>query len=132
MGIPYGGVDVVRLLQEGMRVAELNQKFIANNVANADTPHYNPVELDFQKTLRAAVEGRVQFSLRKTDPRHLDSYRYRPVLKQLAPLSKNDYNKVDIDQEMVKLSENTGRYTTYGSLLVKHFQEIKSMLDKLR
>jgi len=132
MATPYGGVNVVRLLQEGMRVAQMNQKFIANNVANADTPHYNPVELDFQKTLHAAIEGRAQFSLRKTDPRHLDSFRYRPVLKRLAPLSKNDYNKVDLDKEMVKLHENTGRYTTYGSLLVKKFQEITSMLDKLR
>lgn len=132
MATPYAGIDKVRLLQEGMRVAEFNQKLIANNIANVDTPNYNPVEMNFQRTLRAALEGRAQISLRKTDVRHLESDHYRPAVNRVAPLSKNDYNKVDLDKEMVKLSENTGRYTTYGSLLVKHFQQLKSMLDTLR
>jgi len=128
----YEGVDVTRLLHEGMRVAEFNQKLIANNIANVDTPNYNPAEIDFQKTLRRAVEGRLQFSLRKTDSRHLSSDRYRPAMERVAPLSKNDYNKVDLDHEMVKLSDNRGRYTTYSALLVKHFQLIKGMLQELR
>lgn len=128
----FGGVSAVRLLQEGMRVSELNQKLIANNIANVDTPRFNPTRLDFQATLRKSLEGRARFSLRKTDARHLDSTYSRPELERIAPLSKNDYNKVDLDKEMVELGENTSRYTTYGTLLAKHFEQIKGVLSDLR
>lgn len=128
----YGSVSAVRLLHEGMRVAGLNQKLIANNIANADTPHFNPSELDFQATLRKSLEGRAQISLRKTDARHLESSYARPAMERLATLSKNDYNKVDLDKEMVSLGDNTSRYTTYGSLLVKQFQQVKRLLSDLR
>jgi flagellar basal-body rod protein FlgB len=130
--VPRGGVDTTRLLVEAMKVAELNHKYLANNVANADTPRFNPTRLDFQKTLRAAMEGRGQVVLRTTDSRHLDFAHARPYTDRVAHSSKNDYNKVDIDQEMAALSENTGNYTLYGSLLVKRFQVVKNMLTSLR
>lgn len=129
---PFPGVDVVRLLQEGMRTAALNHRLIANNIANADTPDYNPVHLDFQSALRAALEGSDRVSLRKTQVRHLNAA--RPLLKfeRLAILSKNDYNKVDLDEEMVRLSDNTSKYTIYSALLAKHFRMTRNMLTTLR
>jgi flagellar basal-body rod protein FlgB len=130
--IPYGRVDAPQLLLEGMRVAAGNQRIIANNIANADTPNFNPVELDFQATLRAAIEGRSRVQLRTTRARHLDATREVSEFERLAILSKNDYNKVDLEHEMASLSKNTGRYTTYGSLLAKHFSSIRNMLDNLR
>ena len=129
---PFAGVDTARVLQQAMRVAELNQRLIANNIANVDTPNYNAARVNFQATLRAALEGRDRISLRKTQVRHLDTTRFRPELEGLAFLSKNDYNKVDLDKELVDLSENTSRYTTYSSLLIKRFQGIKSMLNTIR
>ncbi len=130
--LPYAGVDTALLLRQALRVTEFNHRLIANNIANVETPHYNPVRLDFQATLRAAVEGRGRISLRKTLPRHFDASRDRPQFEGLAFLSKNDYNKVDLDEEMVKLSENTGRYVLYSSLLTKRFQTIKNMLNNIR
>ena len=113
-------------------VSATNHRIIANNVANADTPNYNAVRMDFQATLRAALEGRDRVSLRKTQARHLDSVRYLAEFDNLAISSKNDYNKVDLEEEMARLSANTSDYTTYGSLLVKYFQQTKNMLNTLR
>jgi flagellar basal-body rod protein FlgB len=125
-------VDAARLLQEALRVTELNRRVIANNVANADTPNFTPTELDFKATLRAALEGRGRVSIRRTRAEHFEGVRSFPEFERLAILSKNDYNKVDLDHEMVKLSENTGRYVTLTSLLVKRFQVIKNMLNTIR
>ena len=130
--MPFAGVDTVRLLQEGMRVAVKNQAYIANNIANVDTPNYNPVHLDFQATLRDALGGQGHVELRKTLPGHLDATMQQPQFKRLALSSKNDYNKVDLEQEMADLAENTGRYTTYSSLLANEFKDVKSMLTTLR
>ncbi|HQE83912.1 MAG TPA: hypothetical protein PLM14_12995, partial [Candidatus Hydrogenedentes bacterium] len=71
-------------------------------------------------------------SLRKTQDRHLDSVRYLAKFDNLAVSSKNDYNKVDLEEEMARLSSNTSDYTTYGSLLVKYYQQVKNMLTTLR
>ncbi len=129
---PFGGIEVTRVLHNAMRVAATNHRIIANNIANADTPNYNAVRMDFQGTLRAALEGRDRVSLRKTQARHLDSVRYFAKFDNLAISSKNDYNKVDLEEEMSRLSSNTSDYTTYSSLLVKYFQQTKNMLSTLR
>jgi len=130
--VAFAGVDTVTLLTEGMKVAVRNQALIANNIANADTPKYNPTRLDFQTSLRDALGGRGRVELRTTQARHLEATREMPRFERLALSSKNDYNKVDLEQEMADLAENTGRYTTYSSLLAKHFREVKDMLSTLR
>ena len=128
----YAGVDAARLLQQAMKVTELNHRLIANNIANVDTPHYRPRNLDFQETLRAELEGRSRVSLRKTQDRHFDVSRNRPEFESIAFLSKNDYNEVDLDEQVAKMQENTGRYTVYSTLLSKKFRLTTHMLDTLR
>jgi flagellar basal-body rod protein FlgB len=105
---------------------------LANNIANLDTPRFNPTHVDFQKSLQAALEGRGQVALRTTDSRHLNFAHATLDTERVAQSSKNDYNKVDIDREMAALSENTGRYNLYSSLLTKRFQVVKNMLTNLR
>ncbi len=128
----FEGVDTITLLQNAMRVAALNHRVIANNVANVDTPHFNPLRLDFQDALRAFLEGRERFSLRRTSPRHLEASRHIIGLDKVAKVSKNDYNKVDLEEEMSRLSENTGRYTIYSGLLTEKFRQIRDMLSNIR
>lgn len=130
--MPFQGVDTTRLLVTAMKVAQTNHRVIANNIANVDTPHFTPTELDFQATLRQALEGQGRISLRRTQPQHFERVVNRPESEGLALLSKNDYNKVDLDDQMVKLSQNTGRYTLYASLLIKQFSEAKDMLSSLK
>ena len=127
----YAGVDTTTLLVQAMKVREQNHLFLANNIANVDTPHYTPVELDFEKTLRSMVEGRGGVTLRTTRPQHFDHETHRLDFDRLAFLSKNDYNKVDLDDQITKLSQNTGEYTTYARLLSKKFEMTKAMLQSL-
>ena len=130
--LPYAGIDTSRLLQESMKVCQFNHRIIANNVANVDTPRYNSVEVDFQATLRSALEGRGRIPLRKTRSQHFEAQRFRPEFENKTVFSKNDYNKVDIDEQMANLSKNTGRFMVYGSLLAKRFNIIKNTLNQLR
>ncbi len=128
----FAGVNTSELLVAGMRLAQDNHRIIANNIANVDTPRYNPVEMDFQTTLRNAVEGRGRISLRGTRPQHLDASRFKLKRSTVAQTSKNDYNKVDIEKEIADLAKNRARYIGYGSILVKQFSMVKSMLANLR
>lgn len=128
----FAGVNTTTLLVAGMKVAQQNHRLIANNIANADTPGYNPVKLDFQATLRDAVAGRGAIELRRTDPRHLDASRYRLDSGRLVRSSKNDYNKVDIEEETNNLAQNRGDYIKFSSILTKQFSMVKNMLATAR
>lgn len=129
---PFAGVNTSRLLVTGMKLAQENHRIIANNIANADTPGYNPVRMDFQRSLRDAIEGRGRIALRRTRPEHLDASRSNLSQANLVRTAKNDYNKVDIEEEIANLAENRERYTTYGSILVKQFSMVKNMLANER
>lgn len=128
----FAGVDTERLLIEGLKVTATNHRILANNIANADTPRFTPTELDFQTTLRRALEGQDHVDLRTTQVRHLDYRSHRPKFEGLAFLSKNDYNNVDLDDQLAKLAENRGRYVTYAALLTKRYRSYRTMLDSLR
>ena len=125
----YAGVDTSTLLIQAMKVREQNHRFIANNIANVDTPHYTPTELDFERTLRSMVEGRGGCPPHDpTLPSHHETHRLD--FERLAILSRMT-NKVDLDDQIMKLSRNTGEYTTYARLLGKKFEMTKSMLQSL-
>lgn len=128
----FAGIDAVQVLQQAMKVAQINHRLIANNIANVETPGYNAVELDFQRTLRNALEKQGRPGLRSGQTGFFESTEVRPEFKPLASTSKNDYNKVDADNELAKLSENTGNFTVYSALLAKRFSLVKDTLNALR
>jgi len=123
--------DVPSILQAGMKTAYLNQRLIANNIANADTPRFRPTELKFQETLLAQLQGRGMVSLRKNHPRHMAFSSFRPELLSESRTAKNDQNNVDLDDQLIKMSENASRFGMYTRLLSKRFAETVEMLRQL-
>ncbi len=128
----FGNASVNKVLVTAMKVAETNHRVIANNVANADTPHFNPSVLDFQRTLEAAVAGGGNhIGLRTSRSLHQMRDRIHTNLSQQSLLSKNDYNQVDLEEELSKLSENRGKYVLYSQLLAKKYRMEGEMLESL-
>lgn len=128
----FDGMSVNQVLRSALRVKSLNHRILANNIANADTPNFNPTRLDFQTTLERALSGQEGVALRTTHPRHLERTSYRPDFERLAYLSKNDYNKVDLDEQLTELSQNTSDFTTYSRILGRGYQRTRDMLSALR
>jgi flagellar basal-body rod protein FlgB len=127
----FGNFDTAQVLLAGMKTSAVRHKYIANNIANAETPNFTPTEVNFKDTLRATLEGRGDLALRTSHPRHLDFRKHHTDFEGLAFLSKNDYNKVDLDDQLSKLAENRGKYTTYARLLSKKFEMTAGLLDSL-
>lgn len=126
-----GGIRLESMLSSAMRVAEMNHRIIANNIANADTPHFTPTELDFERTLKAEMAQGGHVGLRTSRSRHLDRSRIVTDIDRMARLSKNDYNMVDLEEQLTKLAENRSRYTMYSQLLGRQFRRTNDMLDML-
>ncbi len=95
---------------------------ISNNIANIDTPGYIRQDVPFETSLRRAIGGHGANQLRTTDSRHITtggaaSGQLGLQTAQHLTGSRADQNTVDIDQEMVLLSETQMRYQAASSAL---------------
>jgi len=98
------------LLEKALDVCALRHKVIANNIANVDTPGFRGSRVIFEEKLREALEG---------NPLSTDVEEIEPqVIKDEEPTPREDLNNVDIEREMVRLSENALRYNIYAQILI--------------
>ena len=106
-------------------------ELIANNIANADTPHYKAVDLDFSSAL-AQARGGLSSALQQTNPQHISGagstglgadVRYRmPIQPSL------DGNTVEIDREHMAFMDNAIRYQASLNFLNGRIQGLLTAL----
>jgi flagellar basal-body rod protein FlgB len=86
-------------LQAAISGASARQNALAANIANADTPGYRRVDVDFHSALAAAMGS--------ADPSgSLASMTFAPQVDRSAGATRADGNSVDIDAESAKLAAN--------------------------
>ena len=91
------------------------QQLLASNIANADTPNYKAVDIDFAKALQMAQGAQADIGLTKTSSRHLDA-RGVGGLAGVKPMYRTavqpsiDGNTVDTNIEQAQFSENALQY----------------------
>ena len=120
--------------KEALEARSYRQGLIASNIANADTPGYKAVDVDFSSTLSSALahsnQGRVQRGLAgsaenasdlplvTSDPAHIarsnttgaDVVRFAQVRYRQPPQPSLDNNTVDLDAERVAFAGNAVHY----------------------
>ena len=99
-------------LEQYMNVISLRQKLVASNVANADTPGYKTQDVDFQASLRSALDGG------------------SPATVQVSGLTvRNDGNNVDLDREARLLAENAMRFNVAATLMHSELQQVREAIQ---
>lgn len=91
-----------------MELSMENQRVIANNLANADTPGYVRFKLDYQKKLAGALES--------GDSKSLEDVKGK-LVKDESGTMRLDGNNVTVANEMTEMMQNSVLY----SLLAKSF-----------
>lgn len=114
--------------------AARRQKVITSNLANAETPGYKAQDVRFEDFLAQAGGG--PSALRKTHVEHLSG---KPTLirEEIATTQARDNlghdgNNVDLEKELVDLSENVLKFSVVGRLLQLKLQLIKSGIKEGR
>lgn len=86
----------------------------ASNIANADTPNYQAKYIPFDRVLSDAVDRGEHVQLKRTSARHLPGAAGDPdrprVVEMEAPAWAMDGNSVQLEQETVRLTENSMMY----------------------
>jgi len=125
------------ILQRSMSASLLRQEVIADNIANADTPHFKRSEVAFESELARVLSGydTRQFPEKLTNRRHIPFFRSKDY-RQVRPITyldyttsyRNDGNNVDIEKEMVDAKENTLRYMAMAQRVSDNFKLLSIVL----
>ncbi len=99
-----------------MRGAMLRQTLLNNNLANVDTPGYQRQDVDFQSTLRAAIES----------GQPLDQVTFKPFTDQQT--LRADGNGVSADQESAYVAENGLLYQELTQVATARNQILQSAM----
>lgn len=102
-----GGVTP-QLVGLALDAALLRHELIANNIANVDTPGFQAKRLSFEEQLRGFVTSSQPGATNSFLPERIDWIRNVMHNSDTLVITKDE--TVELDREMVHLTENTLRY----------------------
>jgi flagellar basal-body rod protein FlgB len=128
------------LIEKSMDVESSRRKVIADNMANADTPHFKRSEITFEANLRRALQTEEYVKseaipARRTDDRHLSffepvdyrSVKPRPHLDYLTTM-RNDGNNVDPERETKDMLVNQLKYQALAQMYANNSRLIQMVM----
>ena len=127
--------DALRFHQTALSLRAARQELLASNIANADTPNYKAMDIDFASALQGAMSGSTaNLPLTGTSPRHLggatrESVMGAPVMYRKVLQPSADGNTVDMDVERTQFADNALRYEASVNFISA---QVKAVLTALQ
>ncbi len=130
--------STINLLANTLDIRAEKHKHIASNIANIETPGYNAMDIDFASELKK-VSGKVNGTegMYVTDSMHItgstarSGYTAKPIERQ-SDYPGLDDNSVGLENEMVKLSDNTMMYSLSVKLLQRKLAGLMNAIKEGR
>ena len=122
---------ILSMLRTRMQWHQQRQQVLAQNVSNADTPNYRPLELEEPK-FDMSAPGLGPLQLARTDPVHIagftDSGDARADRQQYEVRPAG--NAVNLEDEMIKLASNQMDYQAATQLYSRSLGLLKTAVGK--
>jgi flagellar basal-body rod protein FlgB len=112
-------VDIVALLETGIKAEGLRQTTIASNIANIETTGYRRLDVKFEDLLNKAMNSSNGVNSKDIEPEI-----YQP---QTTPLKSNG-NDVILEAEIGEMLKNSLRHTAYTRLLRRKFAQMETAI----
>ncbi len=106
-------------LAAAMRSTAARQTAVAQNLANANTPGYRRVEVDFEDQLRAVMAG--------GDRDSLEAFRPATTVDAAAPV-RLDGSTVDVEREAAEQSANGLRFQALTAVMRGRIDIVESAI----
>ncbi len=106
------------------------EEIIGQNLANVDTPGYSAQTVDFQAALKRALKDDDSLTLQTTRSGHInvtDGSEAISVLMRQGGAARADGNNVDIDVEMMQMTETEVNYRALTQLVSKKLALLKTL-----
>ncbi|MFN8634024.1 MAG: flagellar basal body rod protein FlgB [Chloroflexota bacterium] len=124
-----------RVIQAALQGLTARQRAIADNVANVDTPQFKATHVSFEKSLQQALGAddqplrmmKVQNGVAGPDDASAD---LKPtVTLDSSTGRRNDGNNVDIDGEMLELSDTNIRFNSLIQVMNSKMQILRYAIN---
>ena len=111
-------MDTLSLLEKALNVRAYYHKVLASNIANVETPGYSEKTIDYEAELDRPGNdvGNIE------------------VKEKEEPDGSNalDHNNVNMEDQMVKLTENNMMFNAFVQLISKKFSMLKYVINEGR
>jgi len=124
----------VQGLSKALDLTWMRNQAITSNLANAETPQYRALDVNFSGELEQAFD-RQQSIMSTTSALHIGPESTAPqahLIPNFKGATKPDGNNVDLDIEMGQLAQNSGRYSIAANMMRKQLQLLKTALSNSR
>jgi flagellar basal-body rod protein FlgB len=139
--------STTQVVEKSMQLRMMRQNFLASNIANAETPNYRAVDIDFQATMqnliaeaekvRAARKADQPMDMQRTDARHLSLDAFsNPILPRQIIFAAgdstsigDDSNSVSLEQQMARLQMNALHHQMMSRLLARKISGLKNVIE---
>jgi flagellar basal-body rod protein FlgB len=125
----------ISLLERSLDLRSMNQRVLASNIANMDTPNYKAFELVVAEEMNRYTESDAKIPFVRTHANHLAGGPEPSNQVQLKTAKAPDFslrgdgNTVDIERTMGNLAENTLLFNTAVQLINKKFSILKNAIN---
>lgn len=129
-------ISLLQALGAKMNYLDQRQKVLAQNIANSDTPRYQPSDMkkvDFGRVLRD-VTGDRTIRVENTNPNHMPPASEAAVHKPKQGKSKEVYevapdkNGVILEEQMLKASETNMNYNLMLNVYAKNMGMLRTAI----
>lgn len=119
-------------LNKAMDLSMRRHEAIVSNIANAETPKYRAVDLNFGNELQSIFNN--NSVLKQTDEKHMDltMSSNAHIVPDYSGTTKADGNNVDIDLQMGKLAYNQGKYEQAANITMQKLRRLKMLIREAR
>jgi flagellar basal-body rod protein FlgB len=131
--VTAANLPLVAMLKTRMHWHQTRQKILAENVANADTPKFQPKDLAAPSFTPAGAPKGGALGVERTDSMHLASSSGRPGEEANAAQRfevRPSGNAVSLEDEMLKVSQNQSDYQLAASLYQKSLQMLRTAVGR--
>jgi flagellar basal-body rod protein FlgB len=105
-------------LERAISGASMRQSVLANNLANAETPGFSRMDLDFH--------GALALAMKSSDAATIEATGFTP--QQDAQTMRADGNGVDVDTESAAMAKNGLEYEALVSVAKARIQIVQSAM----
>jgi flagellar basal-body rod protein FlgB len=122
--------NAIRAAKMALDGLSMRQQLISRNIANIDTPGYRSQEVDFEQAIQRATRNTGSVQLTATNAGHIGAPTskafYQPQDRP-GGIARADGNTVDIDSELIEMSEAGIQYQAVSQAVSKKLLLLKTI-----
>ena len=118
---------------QALKLRSYRQQLLASNIANADTPNYKAVDIDFARELKRVSGAQIgDLRMAATSKGHLQAASGNPynakIMYRTISQPNIDGNTVNMDEERAHFAENALRYESTVRVLNGQFKGLMTAI----